>query len=157
MMAIGIINIPRFARIVRASVMEEYEKDYVTAARAVGAGNRRIIFNAIFPNCLAPIIVQASLGFGAAILDAAGLSFLAASNAMAAGHGGSAGCVCSTITPAANPASSEGRWGIAGGAAGIVVRAPSDAIAEAPAIRRCAYPGSAAPRATGTVPLPWRA
>jgi peptide/nickel transport system permease protein/dipeptide transport system permease protein len=76
MMAIGIINIPRFARIVRASVMEEYEKDYVTAARAVGSGNRRIIFNAIFPNCLAPIIVQASLGFGAAILDAAGLSFL---------------------------------------------------------------------------------
>lgn len=76
MVAIGIINIPRFARIVRASVMEEYEKDYVTAARAVGARDRRIIFNAIFPNCLAPIIVQASLGFGAAILDAAGLSFL---------------------------------------------------------------------------------
>jgi peptide/nickel transport system permease protein/dipeptide transport system permease protein len=76
MMAIGIINIPRFARIVRASVLEEYEKDYVTAAKAVGSGNRRIIFNAIFPNCLAPIIVQASLGFGAAILDAAGLSFL---------------------------------------------------------------------------------
>jgi len=76
MMAIGIINIPRFARIIRASVMEEYGKDYVTAARAVGASNRRIIFNAIFPNCLAPIIVQASLGFGAAILDAAGLSFL---------------------------------------------------------------------------------
>jgi ABC-type dipeptide/oligopeptide/nickel transport system permease subunit len=76
MMAIGIINIPRFARIVRASVMEECEKDYVTAARAVGAGTRRIIFNAIFPNCLAPMIVQASLGFGAAILDAAGLSFL---------------------------------------------------------------------------------
>jgi ABC-type dipeptide/oligopeptide/nickel transport system permease subunit len=76
MMAIGIINIPRFARIIRASMMEECQKDYVTAARAVGAGNRRIIFNAIFPNCLAPIIVQASLGFGAAILDAAGLSFL---------------------------------------------------------------------------------
>ena len=76
MIAIGIINVPRFARIIRASVLEEYEKDYVTAARAVGAGNRRIIFNAIFPNCLAPIIVQASLGFGAAILDAAGLSFL---------------------------------------------------------------------------------
>jgi peptide/nickel transport system permease protein/dipeptide transport system permease protein len=76
MMAIGIINIPRFARIVRASVMDEYEKDYVTAAKAIGSSNRRIIFNAIFPNCLAPIIVQASLGFGAAILDAAGLSFL---------------------------------------------------------------------------------
>jgi len=76
MMAIGIINIPRFARIVRASVMDEYEKDYVTAAKAIGSSNRRIIFNAIFPNCLAPIIVQTSLGFGAAILDAAGLSFL---------------------------------------------------------------------------------
>lgn len=76
MIAIGVISIPRFARIVRASVLEEYEKDYVLAARAVGARNRRIIFNAILPNCLAPIIVQASLGFGSAILDAAGLSFL---------------------------------------------------------------------------------
>ncbi len=76
MMAIGIINIPRFARIVRASVMDEFGKDYVTAARAVGARDRRVIFNAILPNCLAPMIVQASLGFGAAILDAAGLSFL---------------------------------------------------------------------------------
>ncbi|MEW6265996.1 MAG: ABC transporter permease [Thermodesulfobacteriota bacterium] len=76
MLAIGIITVPRFARIVRASVLEEYEKDYVMAAKALGATNRRIIFNAIFPNCLAPIIVQASLGFGSAILDAAGLSFL---------------------------------------------------------------------------------
>ena len=76
MIAIGIITIPRFARIVRASVLEEYEKEYVLAARAVGSNNMRIIFNAIFPNCLAPIIVQASLGFGSAILDAAGLSFL---------------------------------------------------------------------------------
>jgi peptide/nickel transport system permease protein/dipeptide transport system permease protein len=61
MMAIGIINIPRFARIVRASVMDEFEKDYVTAARAVGAKDGRVIFNAILPNCLAPMIVQASL------------------------------------------------------------------------------------------------
>ena len=76
MMAIGIIAIPRFARIVRASVLEEYEKDYVLSARAVGARNRRIIFSTILPNCMAPIIVQASLGFGSAILDAAGLSFL---------------------------------------------------------------------------------
>jgi peptide/nickel transport system permease protein/dipeptide transport system permease protein len=76
MIAIGVISIPRFARIVRASVIEEYEKDYVLAARAVGARNRRIIFNSILPNCMAPIIVQASLGFGSAILDAAGLSFL---------------------------------------------------------------------------------
>ncbi|MGD8353445.1 MAG: ABC transporter permease, partial [Pseudomonadota bacterium] len=76
MIAIGVISIPRFARIVRASVLEENEKDYVLAARAVGARNRRIIFNSVLPNCLAPIIVQASLGFGSAILDAAGLSFL---------------------------------------------------------------------------------
>ena len=76
MIAIGIVNIPNFARIVRASVMDEFGKDYVTAARAVGANNLRIIFNAILPNCLAPILVQASLGFGAAILEAAGLSFL---------------------------------------------------------------------------------
>jgi peptide/nickel transport system permease protein/dipeptide transport system permease protein len=76
MMAIGIINIPRFARIIRASVMDEFGKDYVAATRAVGASDCRVIFNAILPNCLAPMIVQASLGFGAAILDAAGLSFL---------------------------------------------------------------------------------
>ena len=76
MIAIGVISIPRFARIVRASVLEESEKDYVMAARAVGARHNRIVFNAILPNCLAPIIVQASLGFGSAILDAAGLSFL---------------------------------------------------------------------------------
>ena len=76
MIAIGIISIPRFARIVRASVLEEYEKDYVLSAKAIGAGNRRIIFSTILPNCLSPIIVQASLGFGSAILNAAGLSFL---------------------------------------------------------------------------------
>lgn len=76
MIAIGVINIPKFARTVRASVLEEYEKDYVMAEKAVGAKDARIIFNAILPNCIAPLIVQASLSFGAAILDAAGLSFL---------------------------------------------------------------------------------
>jgi len=76
MIAIGVIGIPHFARIVRASVLEEMEKDYVLASRAVGTPKGRIIFNAVLPNCLAPIIVQASLGFGSAILDAAGLSFL---------------------------------------------------------------------------------
>ena len=76
MIAIGIIYIPRFARIVRASVLEECEKDYVTASRSVGARDWRIIFVAIFPNCLAPLIVQTSLGFASAILDAAALGFL---------------------------------------------------------------------------------
>lgn len=76
MMAIGITYVPRFARIVRGSVLEECEKDYVTAARAVGARDGRIIFLAILPNCLGPLIVQTTLSFASAILDAAALSFL---------------------------------------------------------------------------------
>ena len=76
MIAIGITYIPRFARIVRGSVLEECEKDYVTAARAVGARDGRIIFLAILPNCLGPLIVQTTLSFASAILDAAALSFL---------------------------------------------------------------------------------
>lgn len=76
MIAIGITYIPRFARIVRGSVLEECEKDYVTAARAIGAGDLRIMFIAILPNCLGPLIVQTTLSFASAILDAAALSFL---------------------------------------------------------------------------------
>jgi len=76
MMAIAITYVPRFARIVRGSVLEECEKDYVMAARAVGAGDWRILFIAILPNCLGPLIVQTTLSFASAILDAAALSFL---------------------------------------------------------------------------------
>jgi peptide/nickel transport system permease protein/dipeptide transport system permease protein len=76
MMAIGITYVPRFARIVRGSVLEECEKDYVMAAKAVGAKDWRIIFVAILPNCLGPLIVQTTLSFASAILDAAALSFL---------------------------------------------------------------------------------
>jgi peptide/nickel transport system permease protein/dipeptide transport system permease protein len=76
MMAIGITYVPRFARIVRGSVLEECEKDYVMAAKAVGARDWRIIFIAILPNCLGPLIVQTTLSFASAILDAAALSFL---------------------------------------------------------------------------------
>jgi len=76
MIAIGITYVPRFARIVRGSVIEEAEKDYVVAARAVGARHWRIIFLAILPNCLGPLIVQTTLSFASAILDAAALSFL---------------------------------------------------------------------------------
>jgi peptide/nickel transport system permease protein/dipeptide transport system permease protein len=67
MMAIGVTYIPRFARIVRGSVLEEYEKDYVMAARSIGA---------ILPNCMGPLIVQTTLSMASAILDAAALSFL---------------------------------------------------------------------------------
>ncbi|OGP62280.1 MAG: diguanylate cyclase [Deltaproteobacteria bacterium RBG_13_49_15] len=76
MLAIAITYVPRFARIVRASVLEECEKDYVMAARAIGARDSRIIFTAILPNCMGPLIVQTTLSFASAILDAAALSFL---------------------------------------------------------------------------------
>jgi ABC-type dipeptide/oligopeptide/nickel transport system permease subunit len=76
MMAIGVTYVPRFARIVRGSVLEECEKDYVMAARAVGARDWRIMFIGILPNCLGPLIVQTTLSMASAILDAAALSFL---------------------------------------------------------------------------------
>ncbi|MCP4690299.1 MAG: ABC transporter permease [Desulfobacterales bacterium] len=76
MIAIGITYVPRFARIVRGSVLEECEKDYVMAAKSIGASDFRVIFIAILPNCLGPLIVQTTLSFASAILDAAALSFL---------------------------------------------------------------------------------
>ena len=76
MIAIAITYVPRFARIVRGSVLEECEKDYVTSEHAVGARDWRIIFIAILPNCLGPLIVQTTLSCASAILDAAALSFL---------------------------------------------------------------------------------
>jgi len=76
MIAVGIVGIPQFARIVRSTVMSVKETEYIEAARAIGAKHGRILFQHILPNSLAPIIVQVSLGMGTAILDAAGLSFL---------------------------------------------------------------------------------
>lgn len=75
-MAVSVVLIPQFARLVRSSVLTVRETAYVEAARALGAGQMRILFVAILPNCMAPIIVQTTLGLGTAILDAAGLSFL---------------------------------------------------------------------------------
>ena len=74
--AVSIVYIPQYARILRASVLTIREQDYVTAARAIGTRDFRILTRVVLPNCLAPLIVQATLGMGAAILDAAGLSFL---------------------------------------------------------------------------------
>ncbi len=74
--AVSIVYIPQYARILRASVLKIREQDYVTAARVVGASDFRILWNAILPNCVAPLIVQSTLGMGEAILVAAGLSFL---------------------------------------------------------------------------------
>jgi peptide/nickel transport system permease protein len=76
MLAIGVINIPIFARLVRGSVLRVRGEEFVDAARALGAAPGRIVGRHILPNTLAPIIVQATLGIGAAILEAAGLSFL---------------------------------------------------------------------------------
>jgi dipeptide transport system permease protein len=76
MTAIAIVYLPHYVRITRAAVIGELPKDYVTAARAVGASRLRLIFVTLLPNCMAPLIVQASLGFSAAILDAAALGFL---------------------------------------------------------------------------------
>lgn len=76
MLAIGIIYIPAFSRITRANVLSIREKEFVEAARALGARDGRILVKAILPNCVSPIIVQASLGFGYAVLVEASLSFL---------------------------------------------------------------------------------
>lgn len=74
--AVSIVSLPSFIRLVRASVLEEKEKQYVLAVKSFGASHFRILFLNIFPNCLAPLIVQGSLNFSNAILDAAALGFL---------------------------------------------------------------------------------
>jgi dipeptide transport system permease protein len=76
MYAIAIVMLPHFARLTRAAVIGEISKDYVSASRIAGAGTLRIMFNCVLPNCAAPLIVQATLGFSSAILDAAALGFL---------------------------------------------------------------------------------
>ncbi len=76
MIAIGIVGIPYFARLARASTLSARELDYVLAARALGASTPRILGRHILPNIAAPLIVQASLGLGTAIITEASLSFL---------------------------------------------------------------------------------
>ncbi len=76
MIAISLVNQPHFVRLTRASVLAEREKEYVIASKVAGAGTIRIMFLTILPNCLGPLIVQATLAFSAAILDAAALGFL---------------------------------------------------------------------------------
>lgn len=76
LLAIAIVNIPVYARVVRASVLSVKEMDYVTASKALGASPLSVLFQRILPNSLAPLIVAGTLGIGTAILDAAALSFL---------------------------------------------------------------------------------
>lgn len=76
MIAISISSVPRYARIVRASVLSIRDQEFIEAAKAIGASNARIIFKHIIPNSLAPVIVQGTLGVAGAILSTAGLSFI---------------------------------------------------------------------------------
>ncbi|HVJ31828.1 MAG TPA: ABC transporter permease subunit [Terriglobia bacterium] len=76
MIAVAVTYVPHYARLTRAAVMSELSKDYVTASRVSGAGTLRLMFDVVLPNCLAPLIVQATLSFSTAILDAAALGFL---------------------------------------------------------------------------------
>ena len=76
MIAVGVANIPIFARLLRGSVLAQRENDFVLAARSVGVGRRGILFSHILPNAISPVIVQGTLALATAIIDVAGLSFL---------------------------------------------------------------------------------
>jgi dipeptide transport system permease protein len=76
MYAIAIVLLPHYVRLTRAAVIAEAGREYVASSRIAGAGTLRLMFNTILPNCTAPLIVQATLGFSTAILDAAALGFL---------------------------------------------------------------------------------
>ena len=76
MVAIGVVNIPIFARLLRGSVLAQRENDFVLAARAVGVRRPVILFSHILPNAISPVIVQGTLAMATAIIDVAGLGFL---------------------------------------------------------------------------------
>jgi dipeptide transport system permease protein len=76
MLAVAVVVLPHYVRIVRAAVITETAKDYVTAARVAGAGTLRVMLVEVLPNCMPPLIVQATLGISTAILDAAALGYL---------------------------------------------------------------------------------
>ena len=76
MIAVGVTNVPVFARLLRGSVLAQRETDFVLAARAVGVKRRWILFSHILPNAISPVIVQGTLAMATAIIDVAGLGFL---------------------------------------------------------------------------------
>jgi ABC-type dipeptide/oligopeptide/nickel transport system permease subunit len=76
LLAIAIVSIPQYARVMRAAVLQIKELDFVSASRALGSSNLRILVTRIVPNALTPLVVLATLGVASAILEAAGLSFL---------------------------------------------------------------------------------
>jgi peptide/nickel transport system permease protein len=76
MVAVGVVNIPIFARLLRGSILAQRENDFVLAARSVGVRRRTILFSHILPNAISPVIVQGTLAMATAIIDVAGLGFL---------------------------------------------------------------------------------
>jgi len=80
LIAIAIIEIPIYARVLRASVLEIKDRDFVTASRSMGAGNYQLLFTRVLPNAMTPLIVQGTLGIATAILSAAALGFLGLGN-----------------------------------------------------------------------------
>ena len=76
MIAIGVVNIPIFARLLRGSMLAQRRSDYALAARSLGVTRGRIVLQHVFPNSLAPVIVQGTLALATAIIEAAGLAFL---------------------------------------------------------------------------------
>ena len=76
LLAIAIVSIPRYARVIRGSVLSIKEQEFVSASKALGGGRAHILFRRILPNAIPPLIVQGTLGIAAAILEAAALSFL---------------------------------------------------------------------------------
>jgi peptide/nickel transport system permease protein len=76
MIAVGVVNVPIFARLLRGSVLAQKESDFVLAARAVGVPRRTILSSHILPNAISPLIVQGTLAMATAIIDVAGLGFL---------------------------------------------------------------------------------
>ena len=76
MLAVAVVQLPAYVRLSRAAALSEMAREYVVATRSAGAGALRLMLLVVLPNCLAPLIVQATLGFSGAILDAAALGFL---------------------------------------------------------------------------------
>ncbi len=75
-LAISIVSVPIYARVVRGQVLSLREQDFVTADRALGVTNARILRHRVFPNALTPLVVQSTLGFATAVIEIAGLGFL---------------------------------------------------------------------------------
>jgi peptide/nickel transport system permease protein len=76
MIAIGVVNIPIFARLLRGAMLSQRESDYALAAGSLGVRRSRVTLGHVFPNSLAPVVVQGTLALATAIIDAAGLAYL---------------------------------------------------------------------------------